>query len=127
VVTPRRYLALLPAGFLPIFALPLLLDPYGWAKRFGWKPEPQTDVGLYFGRCLGAVATAICVESLRLAATDEPDARASVIRLTETASWLLSAVHARGMLEGRQPPIEHAEIAGYAGVALLARSARRAP
>jgi hypothetical protein len=38
---------------------------------------------------------------------------------------LLSLVHVRGLLERRQPPIEQAEIAGYAATALLARRARK--
>jgi hypothetical protein len=55
---PARRFAGTVAGIAgPVFAIPLLLDPYRWARRFGWRPEPETDVGLYFGRCLGAMAT----------------------------------------------------------------------
>jgi hypothetical protein len=110
------------AFFLPVFALPLLLKPYAWAKAFGWKPEPETDVGLYFGRCLGAVATGLCVEGVR--AARDPVAHRSFFSVVEGAAWLLSLVHLRGLLEGRQPPIEHAEIAGYALVAATARRVR---
>jgi hypothetical protein len=42
----------------------------------------------------------------------------------ELAAWLLSAVHLRGLVERRQPPVEHAEIVGYAGFAVLARRLR---
>jgi hypothetical protein len=115
----RIYLRIFGALFLPVFALPLLLHPYGWARAFGWRRERQTDVGLYFGRCLGAVATGICVQALR--ASREPARHRSLFGLLELAGWLLSLVHVRGLLERRQPPIEHAEIAGYAGFALLAR------
>jgi hypothetical protein len=66
----RLYLRGLGILFLPVFALPLLLNPYGWARRFGWRREPETDVGLYFGRCLGAVATSISVHALH--ASREP-------------------------------------------------------
>jgi hypothetical protein len=38
---------------------------------------------------------------------------------------LLAAVHVRGALERRQPPIEHAEIVMWTALALLAR--RSAP
>jgi hypothetical protein len=121
----RLFLRAAGAIFLPVFALPLLLHPYGWARTFGWRDEPQTDVGLYFGRCLGAVATAISVQALR--ASREPARHRSLFSVIEWASWLLSAVHVRGLLERRQPPIEHAEIAGYAAVALLARRVRPRP
>jgi hypothetical protein len=104
------------------FALPLLLNPYGWARRFGWRREPETDVGLYFGRCLGALATAMCVQLLR--GSRAPARHRSLFSFMEVAGWLLSLVHLRGMLERRQPPIEHAEIVGYAATALAARRLR---
>jgi hypothetical protein len=119
-VRPARRFALTIAGlFLPAFALPLLLRPYAWARAFGWREEPETDVGLYFGRCLGAVATATGVQALR--AARDPERHRSFFGFAEIAAWLLAAVHLRGALEGRQPPVEHAEIAGYAAFAVLAR------
>jgi hypothetical protein len=118
----RRYAAGFPAFFLPVFALPLLLKPYAWARAFGWKPEPETDVGLYFGRCLGALATAACVQGLR--ASRDPVAHRSFFGFAEMASWLLAAIHVRGLLERRQPPIEHAEIALYSATAVAARVVR---
>jgi hypothetical protein len=118
----RVYLRLVGLLFLPVFALPLLLHPYGWARRFGWRREPQTDVGLYFGRCLGAVAIAISVEALR--ASREPARHRSLFNVLEMGGWLLSLVHVRGLLERRQPPIEHAEIVGYAASAVMARRLR---
>ena len=118
----RRFAAGFPAFFLPVFAVPLLLKPYAWAKAFGWNEEPETDVGLYFGRCLGALATAACVQGLR--ASRDPVAHRSFFGFAELASWLLAAVHVRGLVERRQPPIEHAEIALYSGAAIAARAVR---
>jgi hypothetical protein len=118
----RIYLRIFGLLFLPVFALPLLLHPYGWARAFGWRREPETDVGLYFGRCLGAVATAISVQALR--ASREPARHRSFFSMLEMGGWLLSLVHVRGLLERRQPPIEHAEIVGYAAFALAARRLR---
>lgn len=114
-----RLAAAIAGGFGPVFALPLLLDPYRWARAFGWRSEPETDVGLYFGRCLGALATASCVQAAR--ASRDPDRHASYYGFAEVAGWLLAAVHLRGLVERRQPPIEHAEILGYAAFALAAR------
>lgn len=119
-VTRARLLAAsFVALFTPVFALPLLLHPYRWARAFGWREEPVTDVGLYFGRCLGAVATASCVQGA-LAAHD-PIRHRSYFRFAEVGGWLLAAVHLRGLLERRQPAIEHAEIVGYAAFAVAAR------
>ena len=119
-VTPARRTAGAVAGvFTPLFALPLLVDPYRWARAFGWRPEPETDVGVYFGRCLGAMATAACVQAGR--AARDPVQNRSFFEFAETAGWLLAGVHVRGLVERRQPPIEHAEIAGYTLFALAAR------
>jgi hypothetical protein len=119
-LAPSRRAAAAVAGvFGPVFALPLLIDPYRWARAFGWRAEPETDIGLYFGRCLGALATAACVEAGR--AARDPVRHRSYYDFAEVAGWLLSAVHVRGLVERRQPPIEHAEIVGYALFALAAR------
>ncbi len=119
----RLYLRGTGGFFLVVFALPLLLHPYGWARRFGWRREPETDVGLYFGRCLGALATVLSVQAIR--ASREPARHRSLFTTMEWSSWLLSLVHLRGMLECRQPPIEHAEVAGYAASGWLARHMRK--
>jgi hypothetical protein len=119
----RLYLRGMGAFFGVVFALPLLLHPYGWARAFGWRKEPETDVGVYFGRCLGAVATGLCVQSVR--ASSAPREHRSFFTLLEITSWLLAVVHLRGLVERRQPPVEHAEIAGYAGAALMARRMRK--
>jgi hypothetical protein len=118
----RRFAALMACVFGPGFALPLFLDPYRWARVFGWRGEPQTDVGLYFGRCLGAVATASCVQGVR--AARDPQRHRSFFQFAEVAGWLLAVVHVRGLLERRQPPIEHAEIVGYSAFAIAARRVR---
>jgi hypothetical protein len=115
----RRFAAGMALLFAPVFALPLLLDPYRWARWFGWKQEPETDIGLYFGRCLGALATAGCVQAAR--AAHQPERHRSWFQFLEVAAWLLAAVHLRGLLERRQPPIEHAEVIGYSAAAVAAR------
>lgn len=122
LTAPRRVAAATTALFTPIFALPLLIVPYRWARAFGWKKEPETDVGLYFGRCLGALATASCVQAAK--AARDPEGNRAWFEFAEIAGWLLAAVHVRGLLERRQPPIEHAEIAGYTLFALAARRFR---
>jgi hypothetical protein len=115
----RRFAAVFASIVGPVLALPLLLDPYRWARAFGWPKEPETDVGLYFGRCLGALATATCVQAAR--AARDPERHRSYFEFVEIGGWLLAAVHLRGLLERRQPPIEHAEIVVYSALATAAR------
>jgi hypothetical protein len=118
----RRFAAVVAYGLGAVFAIPLLLDPYRWARAFGWPREPETDVGLYFGRCLGALTTAACVQAGR--AARDPRRHRSYFQFAELSAWLLAAVHLRGLLERRQPPIENAEIAGFAAFAVAARRVR---
>src|SRR5688572_14408535 len=41
------FLLVVAAIFLPLFAIPLFIDPYWWAERFGWDTGPETDLGNY--------------------------------------------------------------------------------
>lgn len=101
------------------FGVPLFLDPYRWARAFGWPSESETDVGLYLGRCLGGLALAASFQGARAAL--DPERHRSYYPFAEVAGWLLAAVHARGLAEGRQPPIEHLEIVPWLGMAVGAR------
>ncbi|MDQ3741083.1 MAG: hypothetical protein M3320_02610 [Actinomycetota bacterium] len=101
------------------FGLHLFLDPYGWSRRFGWRREPETDVGLYFGRCLGALALATARQGVH--AARDPERSRSYYVFAESGGWLLAAAHLRGLVERRQPPIEHAEIVFWAAWAIGAR------
>jgi hypothetical protein len=98
--------------------VPLFIDPYWWAERFGWDTGPETDLGNYLGRCLGAVAIAIVVTAL--AAARDPGRNRAVFTILAIAAALLAVVHLRGLLEDSQPLVEHLETAGYAGFAVLA-------
>ena len=115
----RRFAGTFAAVAGPVFAIPLFVDPYRWARAFGWRKEPETDVGLYFGRCLGAVALAACLQGAR--AARDPEQHSSYFEFAEASAWLLAAVHVRGLVERRQPPIEHAEIVGWSAMAIAAR------
>jgi hypothetical protein len=115
----RRFAATVAGVGGPLLALPLLLDPYRWSRAFGWREEPETDVGLYFGRCLGALATAATLQGIR--AARDPERHQSYFEFAEATAWLLAAVHVRGLLERRQPPIEHAEIIPWSAMAIAAR------
>ncbi|MGH2761588.1 MAG: hypothetical protein ACRDL4_03485 [Thermoleophilaceae bacterium] len=97
----------------------LFLEPFGFARTLRWSREPRTDVGLYFGRCLGALAIGFGVEGLK--AAREPASRTAWFRATEVGAWLLAAVHVRGMLEGKQPLTETIEIPLWTAMAVGAR------
>jgi len=97
----------------------LFADPFNFARTLRWRREPETDVALYFGRCVGALAVGYAAEGLR--AAREPDGHKGWFRATEMGAWLLAAVHVRGMLERKQPLTETLEIPLWTAMAVGAR------
>ena len=114
----RVFLLVVAGIFLPLFALPLFIDPYWWADLFGWDTGPETDLGHYFGRCLGAVAIALV--GTALVAARNPGRYQSLFTVLTAAGALLALVHLRGLVEDAQPLVEHLETGGYAAFAALA-------
>jgi hypothetical protein len=114
----RLFLIVVAAVFIPVFAVPLFVDPYWWGDVFGWDTRAQTDLGDYLGRCLGAVALAISLVAAR--ATRDPSAHRDLFDVLVLGAGLLALVHLRGLIEDSQPAVEHLEIAMYAGFAGLA-------
>jgi drug/metabolite transporter (DMT)-like permease len=100
--------------FLLLYAAPLLLFPLRWARWFRWRLPQETELTVYFGRCLGAVAVAIVFFCLR--AAPDPRANRSIFFLLCVAGVLLTAVHVYGALRRAQPASETAEIGLYVGV-----------
>jgi formate hydrogenlyase subunit 3/multisubunit Na+/H+ antiporter MnhD subunit len=121
VTRSRAFLAAVGGLFLVVFAIPLFLVPFEWAEAFGWEVE-RTDLGSYFGRCLGALAVAISGQALWAARS--PERHRSLFALLAAAAALLAIVHLRGLVEDSQPFVEHVETLGYAAFAGLALWAR---
>jgi hypothetical protein len=114
----RVFLLVVAATFIPIFALPLFIDPIWWAERFGWETEGPRDLTVYLGRCLGAVALAISFVALR--ASGDPPSHRWLFDLLAAGGALLAVVHLRGVFEEDQPLVEDLEVVMYAAFALAA-------
>jgi hypothetical protein len=67
----QSYLLVLVAITTITFALPLFILPLAWARLFRWKVPSETDLALYFGRCLGAFVLIVEALMLRAGATGE--------------------------------------------------------
>ena len=100
---------------LLVFALPLLLSPLRWARRLRWRVPEDTDLTVYLGRSLGALATALSVGGL-LAARD-PRRHRIVFPIAALAGFLLTGVHVWGAIQKRQPWTETAEILFWGAMA----------
>jgi hypothetical protein len=114
----RVFLLVAAAVVLPVFAIPLFVDPIWWADRFGWQTDGSRDLAVYFGRCLGAVALAIVLVALR--ASRDPASHRGIFDLLALAGLLLAIVHLRGTIEDSQPLVEHLETGMYAAFAAAA-------
>jgi hypothetical protein len=96
---------------LIVFALPLLVSPMRWARAFGWKLPEDTDLAVYLGRCIGGLAVGVIVVAVH--ASFAPREHRIVFELLFVGSALLTLVHVKGALEGRQPRAETYEIVLY--------------
>jgi hypothetical protein len=112
------FLLLAGVFFLLAFVVPILLAPLSWARFMRWTLPDDTDLTVYFGRCLGAAALAIVYVVFRSAPA--PEQHPLVFELIITTSALMAVVHVWGALRRAQPWTEDAEIIMYAGVTALA-------
>jgi hypothetical protein len=78
-------------------------------------PE-DTDLAVYLGRSLGAVAVALSLGALW--AARDPWRHRIVFRMAAAAAALLAGVHVRGAIERKQPWTETAEIPLWAAMAI---------
>jgi hypothetical protein len=112
------FLLVSAAFFLVVVALPLLFVPLTWARWFGWRlPEGSTDLTVYFGRCLGAVALAVIVVAAR--GIPDPKGHPALFELVALITGLMVFVHVWGALRKAQPLSETVEISVWAMVFVL--------
>lgn len=109
------YLVAAGATGLLAFAIPLFLSPLRWASRLRWRVPDDTDLTVYLGRSLGAVAIALSAGALR--AARRPEEHRVIFEMGFLTGALLTAVHVWGALLRRQPWTETAEIALWSAMA----------
>lgn len=112
------YLKTMAILFTLAIGLPLLVAPLFWARLMRWKIPDDTDLTYYFGRCLGAVVTAISV--LYFLHASNPALHAFMLELLLAAFGLMVVVHMWGFLKRTQPWTETAEIPVYFVLAAIA-------
>lgn len=99
------------------FALPMVVVPLAWGRAMRFAIPAQTDLAVYFGRCLGSIALVVLALSLRAALTGV--GIVFVFELGLAFSVLMVAVHVYGALKGIQPITETIEIAFWALAVVL--------
>ncbi|MGZ3699220.1 MAG: hypothetical protein ACXWP5_13890, partial [Bdellovibrionota bacterium] len=87
---------------------PMLLHPMGWARTLGWKLPKETDLAVYFGRCLGGVVTVLSV--MGFVAAGNPSVQPFFFTHILAAVGVNILVHLWGALQRIQPVSETVEI-----------------
>jgi hypothetical protein len=114
----QAFLLLLMLVTSAAFAVPIFLAPLTWARRLGWQIPEQTDLVVYFGRCLGAFI--LIVEMLMLRAVLTGVGLVLTFQVLIAVAVLMTVVHIWGALQRIQPISETLEIGMYAGLGMLA-------
>ena len=113
----QGYLLVLMAVTTVTFALPLFVAPLAWARLFHWRLPGETDLAVYFGRCLGAFVLIVDALMLRAGATGE--GLGFTFQVLLAVATLMIIVHVWGALQRIQPITETLEVCMYAGIFIL--------
>jgi hypothetical protein len=99
------------------FAIPLFLMPLTWARAFRWNLPEDTDLALYFGRCLGAFGLVAAALYVRSGLTGQDVEVAFQILIS--FAGLMVLVHILGALQRVQPITETIEIGFWLAMGVL--------
>lgn len=111
------FLLILTLATTLVFALPIFCVPLIWARLMAWQIPQQTDLAVYFGRCLGAFI--LILEALMLRAALTGEAMHTAFELLAATATMMIVVHVYGALKRIQPLSETLEIGFYVLLLLL--------
>ena len=111
------YLYGISLAILILFALPLLFVPLHWARLFRWQIPEHEHLAIYFGRCLGGVATVLAIMAFMVAR--EPVLQPLFFRLMIMVFSVMTVIHVYGAWRRIQPVTETVEIIFWAGLVVL--------
>lgn len=112
-----QYLLVLAIVTTLVFALPIFAVPLTWSRLMLWKVPEDTDLTVYFGRCLGAFILIIEAMMFRAALTGE--AIHVTFELLAAVAVMMIVVHVYGAFKRIQPITETLEIGFYVGLLIL--------
>lgn len=113
----HQYLLYFGIGTAVVFCIPLFFAPLLWAKVLLWRAPEDTDLTVYFGRCLGALGLVIDYMVIQAARTGEG------VNLVFEGLYIVFALmvvlHVYGALKRIQPITETLEIGFWVGLFFL--------
>lgn len=99
------------------FALPLTFAPLHWARLMLWKLPQETDLALYFGRCVGVFV--LIVEYFIFQSGLNGTHLAFTFELLNLVFTLMAVLHIYGAIKRIQPITETLEIGLWFGLLTL--------
>ncbi len=115
-----QFLFVIGASTLVIFGVPMAIWPIQWAKTLRWEIPVQTDLAVYYGRCLGCVA--FVIGSFGVVAAMNPPVQLFYFQFLLACWVLMVVVHVYGAVKNIQPITETYEIGFWFGLVLLTLS-----
>lgn len=112
-----QYISILMMVTTFFFALPILLFPLSWARLMRWTIPEQTDLTIYFGRCLGAFILIIQIIMLRAATTGT--GYIFTFDVLFLVFGLMLIIHIYGAIKRVQPMTETLEIGLWLALLLM--------
>ncbi|MEI6801886.1 MAG: hypothetical protein WCK83_01900 [Burkholderiales bacterium] len=113
----QLYLLVLASLTTVFFALPLLLVPLTWARLMRWRIPEDTDLAVYFGRCLGAFV--VGVDAMGFLGAFYLERQQAIFEVLYFVSISMIGVHVYGAWRKIQPITETLEIGFYALLLVL--------
>lgn len=113
----QQYLLIFSLSTVILFSVPLFLVPIYWARMMRWTIPEHTDLAVYFGRCLGALALVINLIVVQAAIRGE--GVAIIFQGLNLLLALMVGVHIYGAVKRIQPITETLEIGFWFALLLL--------
>lgn len=110
----NTYLLVLMLVTTTAFVIPIFFTPMFWAKMLLWAIPDDTDLAVYFGRCLGSFALVLEVMILRALLTGSDIS--FVCDFLICVFVMMVVVHVYGAIKGIQPITETLEIGFWIGL-----------
>ncbi len=105
----RDYLMFLMIGTTLAFSIPIFFFPLTWARIMKWTIPEQTDLVLYFGRCLGSLA--LVLEYCTYQAATTGIGEIVIFQVWIGMCFFMIGLHIYGAIKRIQPITETIEIA----------------
>jgi len=114
----EEFLIGLSALTFVLFTIPLMFVPLKWAKIMGFQIPAQTDLAVYFGRSVAALAAS--VNFLALHAGLSGRAISDVLIFIVAIATFMTIIHVWGAIKKIQPLSETLEIGFWIAMGLAA-------